>query len=1542
MEKNNNSNLYFLDQYKSNLEDDYIKIGESHETNRKKYNRFKTKDSKSKIQNELKGEENKLKIMLYSIIRYKINDTGVSENVESKNSDFLSPLYNNIRMKRFSITAYNFDKWKNQEKFGNKKKIKKIRNTKTQKTQKQPVKNSNNNNQYSSMNDLLHKKLISKKKSKKNSIIEDSPINLDISVTKSVLSNRINKNSFISKKKTKKSAYSKNININDSQYIKTEEINTHKNNSNYSTIKLEKSRLSNKNSQISSKYFLENRISFNENNKLSLSPINKIKQQYNFNTISPKRTNRSSKFSPKIRSSFSTPKSKNKKRKLRWNSLIIKRNKKIIKKNMIIRPEEEVKIHKCNSNVSPINYKLNNSNLNQIQHKKTMGCTKNENKLRKIIVSRILNSENSETNETNANLKSVKSIIIDEKSDNDNKLKNTIFNYNKKYRLLFHKKIIYDSFDDEEIEETELDNNIFIDPNSKFCLLFDLLLFCLTIIYSITSPYYLANDLKKGKSKNITFILVNNYFLDVYYLLDVILSLFKAYYNFDEQLIKNSKLIVINYINSWFLTDFIEAIPFYSIFQIYEANYKFYYLFLCVKMIKLYKIFKYNRAFKKICHYLKNINFFAEKKALILKIFIVIYFFHFGACIFIFIGKNSHPNWILNSNLNLNNFNELYISAIYALMTTMTTVGYGDITSYSFPEKIFQLILLIFGIIAYSWIVSSASSYINKINNYLVDLEEKKEILNEIKLQHPNMTMKLYNEILRYLKYKNHIDKNNKKIIFDCLPISLKNVLIYEMYKPIITKFIFFKNFDNIDFTVKVILAFRPVIAVQNDIIINEGDIIDEIVFVKKGILVLQLPINLENPKEYIYKYNNMNLFNFDNNTDIKLINTTNSSININEEHNNSIFEKLNTHNKSYLLNCSSIYNDNFNNKKIGRNEYKTKNIKYIKIINVRENEHFGEVLMFTEQRSPLRLKVRSKISELFLLKKVDAVKISIEYKNIWRRINEKSVYNFEQMRKSIQKIIEVSSFNYRNIESNYESNHMDTSCNNKLIEQNSFVSLRKKKKKIKKINSSKTNTEKGMSNKKEDIKLKEKNDSRKKMENKEYIKNLSSLEMSSPFNSSNLDKKDNIERNTISKFTDNNNIVNFDAANKISFAKLNDNKEKFKIRFDYKRNSEKINKSISIELNKNCKFLEDDKNINNTFFNYLTNDFNINLTPFKEEEINQEIYPNEIFELNKIECHKANFSPIKNFEKSKTEKTNNFLNKSSKLQMILDTKRSDTNSKNEIIKNNENNCIIKEINININSSYENFNTLSNNILINDDTLQNKLKKFLDKILSKVDTSIKKNDIKFLSLSSGNNSKEKSPYLIKKSFILKNNNIKRGSKIFNYRKSYDRSSIFNFYSKSFSNKIKKQKTFQKSDSSKKNKNTKNIYNINCLYPVKKGKSYDQESPKILENSHDLHCKIYKKNINLLSQINHNILNSSENLTNPSKFYKRYFNLLISNNKKKDIYNSIDKRSPLFFILSNNFNAKTKDERKKKPSRKCRKTFQYLKDDTNINCYSNYI
>ena len=248
------------------------------------------------------------------------------------------------------------------------------------------------------------------------------------------------------------------------------------------------------------------------------------------------------------------------------------------------------------------------------------------------------------------------------------------------------------------------------------------------------------------------------------------------------------------------------------------------------------------------------------------------------------------------------------------------------------------------------------------------------KILEEIKINYPNLSNVLYERIKRYLKYNKSKYKYNIKYVLDSLPSSIQNNLIIEIYRPIIKNFLFFKYFENSDFFVKIVTSMKPILSIKDDILVHEGDIIEDIIFIKKGLLSLQADIYLNSSKN-----------NLDEN-----IKFSNNSIS-NRVDSLSYFRSINhTKNEEKNYNYSYLNSVPKNTIKLEKNKCQKKQIK---IIELRNNEHFGDVLMILNEKSPVTIKVKSKKAELLFLQKTDATEISYSYPNIWKRMVIKSLY---------------------------------------------------------------------------------------------------------------------------------------------------------------------------------------------------------------------------------------------------------------------------------------------------------------------------------------------------------------------------------------------------------------------------------------------------------------------------------------------------------------------------------------------------------------------
>jgi uncharacterized membrane protein SpoIIM required for sporulation len=75
---------------------------------------------------------------------------------------------------------------------------------------------------------------------------------------------------------------------------------------------------------------------------------------------------------------------------------------------------------------------------------------------------------------------------------------------------------------------------------------------------------------------------------------------------------------------------------------------------------------------------------------------------------------------------------DLYVTALYFTVTTIVTVGYGDISAYTETERIFCIFLMILGVFAFSFATGTLASIIATHDSKQGRLQEKMNVLNEI------------------------------------------------------------------------------------------------------------------------------------------------------------------------------------------------------------------------------------------------------------------------------------------------------------------------------------------------------------------------------------------------------------------------------------------------------------------------------------------------------------------------------------------------------------------------------------------------------------------------------------------------------------------------------------------------------------------------------------------------------------------------------------------------------------------------------------------
>ena len=590
-----------------------------------------------------------------------------------------------------------------------------------------------------------------------------------------------------------------------------------------------------------------------------------------------------------------------------------------------------------------------------------------------------------------------------------------------KYRVLFKKNMMYDSFNSEEEREEEEDN-FYISPKSNFVLIFDFLIIIFCLFDVVYTPQRLSKINGFCTLPNNTIIYIY-FFIDILYIVDMLLGFVRSYYNFQYIVIKYQPRIARHYIVTQFWLDFIQAIPAFTYItylckkqNIYCGAYDLsnkemiLLLFCFVKQAKLFKIIDKKKNSIKFA--IKEI--IAEREIiesilhhLIIVIICVSCFYSFIS-IHIFIGRHSYPNWIIKAGFQDQSHIMLYLTSFYYLMTTMTTVGYGDIVGVSLSEIIFQITVLSVGITIYSWVVSNIGNYVKNESYASMQFNKDETILEEIRISHPNLSFKLYKQIYQHLHARKIRQQQcDSNLLINSLPYSLKINVLFTMYKQTINNLKIFKKCQNSDFILRLLTNFIPLFSKKNAILIHEGQIINNIIFVRNGRLSLQAAIDKEEPEESIKHYLNKNFGDMDDD----LVNVSNYESSIS---NSSLSDKQNNmvSNINYVKTAlDTVINKNANNslaseinesdigKEMGKWDYGGDDFeddKYhiLNIINISKNESYGVVYMFLDKPCPLSLRVKSKKAELLLLRKSDASDISQRYPNIWMKYFKKSYFN--------------------------------------------------------------------------------------------------------------------------------------------------------------------------------------------------------------------------------------------------------------------------------------------------------------------------------------------------------------------------------------------------------------------------------------------------------------------------------------------------------------------------------------------------------------------
>ncbi|XP_060112229.1 potassium voltage-gated channel subfamily H member 6 [Heteronotia binoei] len=385
---------------------------------------------------------------------------------------------------------------------------------------------------------------------------------------------------------------------------------------------------------------------------------------------------------------------------------------------------------------------------------------------------------------------------------------------------------------------------------SPFKAVWDWLILLLVIYTAVFTPYsaaFLLNEEQEEKRLDCSYscdpLNIIDLIVDIMFIVDIIINFRTTYVNVNDEVVSHPAKIAIHYFKGWFLIDMVAAIPF-DLLIFHTGSDETTTLIGLLKTARLLRLVRVARKLDRYSEYGAAVLF------LLMCTFALIA--HWLACIWYAIGNVERPymehkiGWLDNLGDQIGkryndsdvssgpSIKDKYVTALYFTFSSLTSVGFGNVSPNTNSEKIFSICVMLIGSLMYASIFGNVSAIIQRLYSgtarYHTQMLRVKEFIRFHQIPNP-LRQRLEEYFQHAWSYTNGIDMN---AVLKGFPDCLQADICLHLNRTLLQNCKAFRGASK-GCLRALAMKFKTTHAPPGDTLVHYGDVLTTLYFISRG-----------------------------------------------------------------------------------------------------------------------------------------------------------------------------------------------------------------------------------------------------------------------------------------------------------------------------------------------------------------------------------------------------------------------------------------------------------------------------------------------------------------------------------------------------------------------------------------------------------------------------------------------------------------------------------------------------------------------------------